>query len=413
MSVKTLGPTLGWAAYLAVSWTWCIGMFFPVLLVRDYGIWGFVVFAVPNVVGAAAMGWVLCRDGMSEHLVHRHRHAMVAFSAVTAAFHGYWISWLAASTGFPVLPYAVILPIALLVFACITKTLSRPERTHAIWISCGSVLIVSLIAVGVLGIADQVAVPELNEATAAQPALFLLLPCLLGFALCPYLDLSFHHARQMLGSRLARWGFTLGFGVFFLSMILITLGYSKVLPIWMQGTIDGVSDWVVYAFVVHIVLQTVMTLGIHAQRVTRLQSSPNPVLFISSIIAGVVMYLLAVLPSIWGIEQVADMSIGELIYRCFMVFYGLVFPAYVWLCMLPTRDGHSGIKGRDGRRNRLVLSAVIGLAVPLYWMGFIERQEPWLIGGVAIVLLGRLFVGRSGMSEAVRAGRSPNADLSP
>lgn len=50
---------LGWAAYLACSWTWCIGMFLPVLLVRDYGVWGFVVFAVPNVVGAGAMGWVL------------------------------------------------------------------------------------------------------------------------------------------------------------------------------------------------------------------------------------------------------------------------------------------------------------------------------------------------------------------
>ena len=49
----------GWAAYLACSWTWCIGMFLPVLLVRDYGVWGWIVFAVPNVLGAAAMGWVL------------------------------------------------------------------------------------------------------------------------------------------------------------------------------------------------------------------------------------------------------------------------------------------------------------------------------------------------------------------
>ena len=40
--------TLGWAAYLGMSWTWCIGMFLPVLLIRDYGIWGFVVFAVPT-----------------------------------------------------------------------------------------------------------------------------------------------------------------------------------------------------------------------------------------------------------------------------------------------------------------------------------------------------------------------------
>ncbi|MDB5302268.1 MAG: hypothetical protein JWO87_3931, partial [Phycisphaerales bacterium] len=45
---------LGWGAFLACSWTWCIGMFLPVLLVRDFGEMGWLVFAAPNVVGAAA-----------------------------------------------------------------------------------------------------------------------------------------------------------------------------------------------------------------------------------------------------------------------------------------------------------------------------------------------------------------------
>ena len=40
-----------WAFFLACSWTWCVGMFLPVLLVRNWGIWGWVVFAVPNVIG--------------------------------------------------------------------------------------------------------------------------------------------------------------------------------------------------------------------------------------------------------------------------------------------------------------------------------------------------------------------------
>ncbi|MBV8780683.1 MAG: hypothetical protein JO353_04735, partial [Phycisphaerae bacterium] len=53
------GHWLGWAIFLGVSWTWCIGMYLPVLLVRDYGFWGWVVFAIPNVVGAAAMGWTI------------------------------------------------------------------------------------------------------------------------------------------------------------------------------------------------------------------------------------------------------------------------------------------------------------------------------------------------------------------
>ena len=34
-------------------------MFLPVLIMREYGIAGWFVFAIPNVVGAAAVGWVL------------------------------------------------------------------------------------------------------------------------------------------------------------------------------------------------------------------------------------------------------------------------------------------------------------------------------------------------------------------
>ena len=66
------GDPIGWAAYLACSWTWCIGMFLPVLLYRDFGLRGFILFAVPNVLGAAAMGWVLRTPASSSRLVSRH-----------------------------------------------------------------------------------------------------------------------------------------------------------------------------------------------------------------------------------------------------------------------------------------------------------------------------------------------------
>ncbi len=69
-------------------------MFLPALLLRDYGWWGFVVFAVPNVVGAAAMGWVL-RPGASEAILARHRPMCEAFSLATIAFQAYFIFGLA------------------------------------------------------------------------------------------------------------------------------------------------------------------------------------------------------------------------------------------------------------------------------------------------------------------------------
>ena len=87
------GP-LVWAAFLGCSWTWCIGMFLPVLLVRDYGVWGWVVFAVPNVLGAAAMGWVLSDPARSSQLVERHRAACVCFSLITIVFHVFFVRWL-------------------------------------------------------------------------------------------------------------------------------------------------------------------------------------------------------------------------------------------------------------------------------------------------------------------------------
>ena len=84
---------LAWAVFLASSWTWCIGMYLPVLLVRDYGIWGWVVFAIPNVIGAAAMGWTVRDADASRQLVGAHRMAMSAFAVVTVAFQLFFGAW--------------------------------------------------------------------------------------------------------------------------------------------------------------------------------------------------------------------------------------------------------------------------------------------------------------------------------
>src|SRR3954466_11135783 len=87
----SIGSSLSWAAFLACSWTWCIGMFLPVLLIRDYGLAGWWVFAVPNVIGAAAMGTVLRDAQASRRLVAAHRTACRWFSIVTICFHGFFI----------------------------------------------------------------------------------------------------------------------------------------------------------------------------------------------------------------------------------------------------------------------------------------------------------------------------------
>jgi hypothetical protein len=91
--LKQLLPVLALAAYLGCSWTWCIGMYLPVLLVRDYGPWAWVAFAAPNVIGAAAMGWVLWRPGASERIASAHAAAGACFSVVTILFHVLFVWW--------------------------------------------------------------------------------------------------------------------------------------------------------------------------------------------------------------------------------------------------------------------------------------------------------------------------------
>ena len=50
MSPARLLSTAGWGIYLSCSWTWCIGMYLPVILLRDFGWPWLLAFAIPNVL---------------------------------------------------------------------------------------------------------------------------------------------------------------------------------------------------------------------------------------------------------------------------------------------------------------------------------------------------------------------------
>src|SRR3989338_6528311 len=82
---------IGWASYLACSWTWCIGMFLPVILMRDYGSLSFLLFLIPNIFGASMFAFVLSKLEMSLLITERHKTACVVFSLVTILFHIFFI----------------------------------------------------------------------------------------------------------------------------------------------------------------------------------------------------------------------------------------------------------------------------------------------------------------------------------
>lgn len=368
-------------------------MFLPVLLVRDYGVWGFVAFTGPNVVGAAAMGWVLRRPGASARLLAEHGAACSAFTLVTVAFHVYavfWLGALGALGGAPIPTLVVLLTIPISVAAA----KGCGAWACLIWLaSAGCALAMGL--AGALSWPDSAPTGRHPDATALSAVAA---ACAFGFALCPYLDRTFHRARSLCAGSMGTWAFVLGFGVFFSAMIVFTLLYARRLvlgptPVFPRG--DAASAWLG----AHFILQSLFTVLVHvAVSLPRLTRRSGPILTLRGLVGALAaLGALTAAPILMPVlreplPRYAGLELGEIVYRLFMSFYGLMFPAYVWLCMVPTRDGHSSIAGPIGRRRLIVWAGAVALAAPAFWMGFIERREWWLGPGLAVVLLARLLI---------------------
>jgi len=372
-------------------------MFLPVLLVRDYGVMGWVVFAIPNVIGAAAMGWVL-REGASERIVRDHAGAIELFRLVTVVFQ---LWFLLAYLMPPMGDGAIIVPTGgrLAIVGALLAGLvlgARPRLGVVAWcfsIGCAAFAYTQ----------GDLALPAASSQGSGMGLLWLAPVCAFGFALCPYLDPTFHQARQATRASSARAAFTVGFGGMFLAMIVLTLFYSD--WVWAMATNTGrIAASAAVFIAMHIGMQLAYTCTVHA----RATPGPGPWsaarIGFAMVLAGAAALVTVYLPDHAGLQA------REVVYRVFMSFYGLVFPAYVWICMAPLSGRGSGDGADDARglktaprslvgiprRTLKLLCVTIGLALPFYWMGFIERQELWLAPGLGIVLAARLLVrGRS------------------
>ena len=367
---------IGWALFLACSWTWCIGMFLPVLLVRDYGFAGWAVFAAPNIIGAAALGWVLARPGAARRVAEAHQAAALAFSGVTIAFHCFFAAWvlraLVGNAG----------PAALAIVALLMALVMRGGRRELL-LAAGvfALSVAAFVAVAVLrGVASSgLLVPPIHD---GRGLLWLSPVVVFGFLLCPYLDLTFLRARALTEARQGIAAFTLGFGAFFLVMIFFTLFYAPLLRPDHFGHVPASAAWLIAG---HMIFQSAYTIALHARPLAAADASKpirlaTPMLCLAAFVAG-----------IFALPDAAARSAfsGESIYRMFMGFYGLVFPAYVWLCMIPPRGQTIT---RPTRRGLTVFVAAVIAALPMFWLGFICGKMIWLVPGLIVVLLARLLV---------------------
>lgn len=390
------GPlaALPWAVFLACSWTWCIGLLLPAILVRDYGPWAFIVFAVPNVLGAAAFAWVIRRKSDSEHLLARHHRAIRAFALITAAFQAFFIGWLMTRLSVGWGP-----GIALALLAILAAASACIDNTRRAQVGAFGALIVSALAAAVWLATGEAGLPDPGTQGFPLDLVWLAPAVVFGFLLCPYLDPTFHRARQALDLPTARLAFGIGFGGIFLALILFSLAYSG----WIAGAIRaGSADLTTPAIallLVHLTVQAGFTMGLHLrERGLHLTTRELRTATARARITGrlgadlpwmlgliVLLLLTAVLADV---NLTLDMSLGEVTYRLFLAFYGLIFPTYVWLCVLPRRAKQPELTRESVR----LCMATIGVASPMFFMGFIAREPIWLLPGVAILLLARLFV---------------------
>lgn len=425
-----LGRTVGEGMYLASSWTWCIGMFLPILLLRDMGAWSWLAFAIPNVVGAAAMGAVLAAPGHSAALTTAHHTAMRWFSIVTLAFQLYFLVWILIDAPASIQPWLLALMLVVIVFS---GRHARGTRWSRAAVACTYIASAALGAFYV----SAVGLPSLPPSIGPMviDLAFLAPVCVLGFALCPYLDLSFHAVRQRTPGREGTVAFLVGFGVFFLAMIVLTLVYAPSVlasttlgPAFAAGvtpsgggagTGSGALSSLTgagIAILAHLTIQASITAAIHlgfanarhaqhTRESNTLASEPAPpqpahpdsappepaATIINRFGATALAGLIATLAiAALALPSYAGLTMLEIVYRGFMAFYGLIAPAYVWTCMVPSWSAPAPPRVKHLR----VMVLAILLAAPFYWIGFIEREYAYLAGGVLVVLVSGLLARR-------------------
>lgn len=335
---RAAAETAGWGLFCAASWTWCIGMFFPLLLLRDFGWPGLVAFLVPNVLGCAGFGYVLDRTSARRER-ERHAGAMVAFSAVTVAYQVFFLSavfgTIAGWSGEGAIPPAWIAGGSAIVIGLLLSGLGDRwwPWLATLVVACSLSLWFRLDA-GVIARLPGSGVRPAGDLVALVPMLAF------GFLLCPYLDLTFHRALDRAPSRHA---FAV-FGVSFLAVILLGavyfLGETVLLP----------------AVLGHFAIQACFTIAAHVREI-RKASVPR---------GGGSRQAAIVVPAILGIAlgSAADRVVPfETIYLLFLGCYGVAFPGYVWMRM----DLSSG-SGRPLDRRLSRLRKVPGPAAGIPWV---------------------------------------------
>lgn len=376
-SATRLGRTVGWGLYASSSWTWCIGMFLPIILLDRFGYAGFWAFAIPNVVGCAAFGYVFSAVS-SRAFVRRHLEAVRWFGLATIAFQVFFLGWSSGLFLFtpetdaqadPALLTAIertnAWPIAATILTWTAAALAISRFGDRVWLVFAWVTALGSGVLFSLALAQTGGFPVAPPPDTGPTVLGAVPLLVLGFLACPALDATFHRARQQSPSRHS-------FAVFGAAFLVMLLFAASTFDREAAGRIAAV---VLPLAVIQWTLQIVFTVGAHLRE--QLALPPR------RLGAGVLLLLAILVGGVAGLPILA----GEATYLCFLGLYGVVFPMYVVAAAV------AGGRGLRPPAGLIVVGASILLS-PLAWFGFVENRIPLLLPLAAAVVIVGWGVGR-------------------
>ncbi len=376
--LNRIGTIFGWGLYGASSWTWCIGMFLPTILLARFGWAGFWAFLIPNVLGCAGFGYLFDATS-SRRFATRHAVAIRWFSLATISFQVFFIGWasgafvyapnLEATADDPGVASAMgdtlawpVLGTILTWTACAIALGARSDRfwrwfAAVVAIVSGILFALALRRVGGLPTAPR---PEGGASLAAAVPIIVL-----GFLANPALDATFHRMRQQSPSR---HSFAV-FGIVFTGMLLFAATtFDPMSPHHLAAAIlpFAVAQWT---------FQLVFTIGAHAREV--------PLLGGGRLASGPAIGIAIMLGAIAGMPGIA----GESTYLAFLGLYAIPFPMYAVAAI---------VAGRQSLEGRAIpaLAVVSILLAPLGWLGFVENRTTMLLPLAAGVALCGWMIGR-------------------
>ena len=335
-------------------------MWLPLVLITRYGWPGFWVFAIPNILGCAAMGYLVRSRESSMAMVQAHRGPMRWFSVATIAYQLFFLAFIFGEQGWMVGMSATTLPglfVPLIAFGLALAASWLPWRA---WPWLGTLVFAATMGTWCI-VGTQFS--ERIEGSGSEPGINLwpLAPLIiLGFLACPWLDPTFHRARQLAPSRHA-FGV---FGITFFAVLLFVTGYWH---------IDPPAPWgLILAFFIY---QATFTMSAHLRELRLLSNRKNRPAVLSSIaLVGIVIG--------YGVWLVRGPALAEPwlddIYLRFLALYGLVFPAWILAFMLG--------KGSRTPANYLLLVIGLVIALPMAEAGMLHTSKWWLVPAVVVVL---------------------------